>query len=660
MLVAWLLAQAAVAATPATITTAPPTTLQGQFEQATAALTAEKWSEALSDFQAIKARPGLSARTRGVIAIREGAALYRLGRPEAATTLREGLALIPTGDSSLTDDRVDALLALGGAERSDFDYVAARREFAAALALSADPVLQLTCLMSLADVTMFDEGNAALDYIDQALKLAAARKVDTKVEGRLHDLRGRVLLNRGDFAGAATELNIALKALGGITSKTDLDDVAVRSDLTLAYLLGNERSKARDIIGMTGQGRLPDNAWLRQPRDVDLPSCGADLKPDDVAVVELGIAEDGTVLYARSVYASRPGPAALEFARSVYGWSWDPEQIKEVRPFFRLATRFELRCSTASDRPSPIALLESNVADWLVSRHVQPAPKGDARAIAGLRARLADQEKAGSENIALVPTLMALAASPATDNRETRALYARAGRIAATDHAPPAVLTYFGVRAAMPMSGKRKDLDAFHALLANMLSTSAAGDARSAATIRLTLAQSQRVRDAAGAAVNLNAIAADRRLDPRDPLRIGALLQLAALKAEQHDLTGAQQLYQQTGLDDQQCALVDASPVRVRGQAGEQVSGRSADLGHVRLGADGIRYQGGRHHRTFAHGPGLSRLRLRAGDRGRRQAHAIYADVSPARRAGLWRPGLSTGLPLRDTLGMAFPSRHPM
>jgi hypothetical protein len=84
------------------------------------------------------------------------------------------------------------------------------------------------------------------------------------------------------------------------------------------------------------------------------------------------------------------------------------------------------------------------------------------------------------------------------------------------------------------------------------------------------LAQSQRVRDAAGAAVNLNAIAADHRLDPRDPLRIGALLQLAALKAEQHDLTGAQQLYQQTGLDDQQCALVDASPVRVRGQAGEQ------------------------------------------------------------------------------------------
>ncbi|WP_420137078.1 hypothetical protein [Sphingomonas sp.] len=567
MVVAWLLAQAAAAAMPAPA----PASLQAQFEQASAALVAKQYDAALAGFRAIEARPGLGLRTRGVVTLREGIALYRLGRPEAAETLRKGLALVPSNDKNLTDDRVDALLALGGIERGDFDFVAARREFEAARALSSDPVVQLTSLMSLADVTMFDDDDAALNYIDEALRLAAGREVDAALDGNLRDIKGRVLLNRGDFAGALTELNIALKDRGGITTKTSLDDVAVRSDLTLAYLLAKRKDKARDIIGMTGQGRLPDNAMLRGPVDADLPTCGGDLKPDDVAVVEFGIGEDGTVLYASPIYASRRGPVALEFARSVYGWSWDSKALKEVPPFYRLSARLELRCTTAADRPSPIALLESDLDHWLEARHVVPVANADSpRDLAALRVQLRDQEKTGPNDIRLIPILVAMAKSSGTDYQETRELLARADKIAAAEQAPPAVRTYLGAQSAAPMSGKRKDVEASNAALARMIATTAPQDARSSAAVRLTLAQSQRIRNAAGAAANLDAIIADTRLDRHDPLRVGALLQLAAIKAQQSDLVGAQQLYQQTGLNDQQCALVDASPVRVRGQASEQ------------------------------------------------------------------------------------------
>jgi tetratricopeptide (TPR) repeat protein len=567
ILVAWLLAQAAVPAVPAS-QLKPATTLQAQFEQATAALLAKQWDAALTDFRAIEARPQLSQRTRSIVAMREGQALDRLERPEAADTIRKGLSLAASDDVTLRDDRLSSYLTLGGIEHGDFDYIAARHDFEAALALSDDPISQLATLMSLANVTMFDDDGAALGYVDQALQLTLTHKVDATIDGRLHDLRGRVLMNHGDFAGALIDFNVALKDFGGLTTKTDMDDVAVRSDLTLAYLLTKNSTKARDYLGMTGEGRAPDNAMLHGPADADLPTCGGDIKPDDAVVVEFGIGGDGNVLYARPVYVSRPGPVALEFARAVYGWSWAPKELKQVPEFYRIAARLELRCSTAPDRPSPIALLRSDVDAWQVARHLTPMSEDkDVHAIARLKAKLADRDKAGPDDIGVIPLLIAVAQSPATSYEDSRAFYVRAGAIAAADHAPAAVLTYFAVRGAMPLSGKRREIEAYNAVLARLLNTpSVVDDARSAATVRLMLAQSRRSRDPVTAAVYLDAIVADHRLDARDPLRVGALLQLASIKAQQSDLAAAQRFYQQTGLDDQQCALVDAEPVRVSGR----------------------------------------------------------------------------------------------
>ena len=57
MLVAWMLATAA------TPVSAGPLTLQAQFDQATAALVAGKWSDAAAGFHALGERSGVSQRT---------------------------------------------------------------------------------------------------------------------------------------------------------------------------------------------------------------------------------------------------------------------------------------------------------------------------------------------------------------------------------------------------------------------------------------------------------------------------------------------------------------------------------------------------------------------------------------------------------------------
>lgn len=548
-------------------------TLQARFEEASAALTAQQWQSAADKFNVIGETPGLSPRTKGVVAMREGQALFHLDREEeAAALLRKGLTQTPSDDPTLKDDRVDALMILGGIERGNFDFPAARSNFEAVHTLSSDPTIQLTALLSLANVTMFDADGAALNYMDEAIKFIAAHKVDATVDGQVHDLRGQVLLNRGDTQGALVDFNIALKDFGGLTVKTDLNDVEVRSNLVLGYLLAKNRERARAFTGMTGEGRAPDNLMLREPADADLPACGGDTKPDDVVVVEFGIGEDGATLYAKPVYASHPGPMATDFARAVYSWSWDPERIKGIPLFYRAHARVELRCTTASNRPSPIALLRADVDSWLEASKVAPigGTESEARRIPRLRTALADHEKHGPDDLSTVPLLVGLAESVGTGFQDARDLYARADRVAAAEKAPTSVRTYFAIRAAASPSSKRRDTDAYIATLTGLLKTPAVlADPRSAATLRLIVAQSRSYRDPVGASQYLEAVVTEKGLDARDPLRVGALLQLASIRAQQKDLGSARHYYDLTGLDAQQCALVDAEPVRLRGAASE-------------------------------------------------------------------------------------------
>ena len=565
MFVAWMLAQAANA--PA------PTSLQARFEAASAAFVAQKWGDALSAFQAIAADPAVSSRTRGVALLRGGTALRHLHRDdEARDAYRRGLVLAPKSDPALKEDRVDALLALGGLERGTYDYTAARREFEEALAEAGDDTDRLRALFALAVVAMFDDNKAALDAMDQAVAIAAKNKVAPELEGKIRNVRGEVLLNRGSPADALADLKIALKDLGGLTSKTDLNDVVVRSDLALAALQAKKNDEAREYLAMTGEGRLPEGPFA-VPADTDVPPCGGDIKPEDVVVVEFGIGDDGYVTFANPIYASRQGPMAVEFARAVSGWSWRAADVKSIPLFYRALTRVELRCSNAMDRPSDVALLWPRFAQWFEDRHLERPAQHDSRTPAVLRAEL--EKRKDAPPLERLPYLYLLAASPATDATEARDLFDQAAALAEQEHAPIAISTFLRISALTQVQWTRQGAyrDGLRALLAK---PDVAADAQTSDVIRLLLAAPSRGGASADAGELLQAVADDSRLEPHDPLRVGALVRLSAVQVQKGDIAGARATYLRTGLNAKQCALVDAQPAVRRQSVGSDDYPRDA------------------------------------------------------------------------------------
>jgi len=555
MFVGWIVAQALAA--PA------QTSLQARFEAATEALVAEKWNDAVNAFQAIEADRSISARTRGAVLLREASALLHLHRDdEARDAYRRGLALTLKSDPTLREDRVEALLAVGGLERGAYDYVAARRDFEEALTLADDDTTRLRALLALAVVTMFDDNRTALDSMDQAVAITAKTKVSPEVEATIRDIRAEVLLNQGNPTAALAELQIALKKLGGLSSKTDLNDVAVRSDLALAALQAKQNDKAREYLAMTGQGRLPEGPFAL-PADNEVPPCGGDIKPDDVVVVQFGIGDDGYVTVANPIYASRQGPIAVEFARAVSRWSWRAADVKSIPLFYRALTRVELRCSNAVERPGDLALLWPAFAQWFEDHHVERPAQHDSRTPAMLRAEL-DRRK-NAPPLERIPFLYMLAVSPAIDATEAKDLLDQAAVLAEQEHAPVTISTFLRIAALTQLQwtsqGTRRYREGLRALLAN---PDVSADAPTADVIPLLLAAPSRGGAPADAAELLQAVADDKRLDPHDSLRVGALVRLSAVQVQHGDLASARATYLRTGLDAKQCALVDAQPAMRR------------------------------------------------------------------------------------------------
>ena len=60
----------------------------------------------------------------------------------------------------------------------------------------------------------------------------------------------------------------------------------------------------------------------------------------------------------------------------------------------------------------------------------------------------------------------------------------------------------------------------------------------------------------------------DPRLSAKHPLRIGAMVRLAAIQAAAGDQAAAAASYERTGLDTRQCALLDAQPALLRSNTG--------------------------------------------------------------------------------------------
>lgn len=443
---------------------APRATVQQQFDSSTAALEAERWDEALRLLEALETRlaRGRDQGSLGIVRVRKGQALLGLGRvEEAVAALRLGLPALSATNPALNEDRFHAYLTLGQASELALDYRQAAEHYRAAEAVAVEPNTKLLLYRGLIQTQMFHDAPAALADADDALRLAATTGArGREVEGQFRTFRGRVLLNMGRHEEARTELARAMRLLGGPSLRVNISDIVARSDLAIAAMLTGHADEARRFLALTGAGHM-DIASLPLGR-MAAPPCSNGLQPDDVAVVEFSIREGGGVGSATPVYSSRQGDAALRFAEAVRRWSWSPQSIRRMAPFFRAAVRVELRCSM-SVAARTAAVDAEETARWASANGVAIAllPRTD-RDAAELRRDLAAAEaRSGAASPQLLPALVRLGLSPEPEPAEQAGLLRRALPIAtaARTPAPYREMIAFALASALQQMAGREPWD---------------------------------------------------------------------------------------------------------------------------------------------------------------------------------------------------------
>ncbi|MBX9858243.1 MAG: hypothetical protein K2Y20_01455 [Sphingomonas sp.] len=571
-------------------------TTQQTFEAATELTTKGEWAEALAAWEALERRPRMTARAVAIIRVRKGYVLSRLGQDDAAAeVLRLGLAALPASDATLADDRF-----LGERERGliayrALDYATAADALTKAGESATDNGDRLTALTSLTTVQTFLDPAAAEVSLAKLKALAATMTLTPSDQGNILVTETELLLNQGRFRDAAKTGRAAVNAYGGLSaSKIQLDDAVARSDAAIAMLLAGEDEDARKFLAYSGAGHSTKE--FARGLEMPVPLCGAEdgLKPDDVAVVEFNINEDGTISSTRPVYAVGGGAAGLAFARAARDWSFDSKSLKTLPAFFRNKARVEVRCSTAFPRPSLNGLIDSALVRWLDERG-SPAVDKVATAVAWRRdlARLAQLEQQGvASGAPLIAVLASLAANPLAP-REDANLYATRAQALLDDRAPPLARLSIDLRVLATSGTERRRAGVYQAGVRALLAKPVyRDDPQARAVIRLLLADGLGRRQITEAKTLLDPVAQDAQLPATDAFKIGALIRLASLNAREGKAEEARKAFERSGLDGEQCALADAAPklVSIGGvfpQEAERWGFEGWTTSEVDVGADG-------------------------------------------------------------------------
>ena len=540
-------------------------TVQQLFDQATRAAAEGECAEAVRVFEQIEANPKAmrNAMVRAATDVRKGSCLVELGQLEQGeAAVRRGLPLLAAKGEDFAIEVRQAHLALGRLATLRFDYATAAAEHRQALE-GATGRERLRPLLALSQVLAFDSDGEALRYATEARTLAFADPALGKREvATVQSQYARVLLNQHREKEAYAELRDSLRKQGGLDLKIDFADLTTRSDLAIAASLNKDGEAARKYLAYTGAGRFKDTPFDRAT-SMDPPLCGdsTGLKPDDFAIVEFALAEDGHVTSVLPIYTTGGRAAALAFARAVADWSWQPEAVKAIPPLMRFATRVEIRCTVAGERPSLTTPLAEAYGDWLESLgKAEPEWKSqpDAKAALLQRAALAkaraDKDRAGE-----LAALHALGTNSVLGEPERRPLLDEALALADALAAPPAARTYIAIdRSEANSDNAREYLTGLRTLLAR---PDVAADPLAAATLRLLIAAPGfRRRAPDDAEVLLTAVTAAPGLPDGHPLKVAALLQQANQFAGKGDLEGARRLFEQTGLTTEQCAFLGLQP----------------------------------------------------------------------------------------------------
>ncbi|MEJ7926989.1 hypothetical protein WG908_09505 [Sphingobium sp. AN641] len=548
-------------------TAAPPASparsTQQIFDAATRAGEEGRCADAINDFTAIENRPVIAknAMASAAVSVRKGVCLVRMDRAdEAEAAIRAGAATLATKGTDFTVDVRSAHVVLGRLAMLRFDYVAAAQDFRAALANSSGSS-RFEPLALLAQVTAFDKSPEPLTLATQALDLIRDDPKVTKDQiATMMALRARIMTIQGQHAQAYAELKSALALQGGLGLKVNISDVLTRSDLAVAAMLLDKPDEARKYLAYTGAGRMKDAPFAKATA-MDSPPCGAaGMTRDDFAIVEFSLRDDGSVGGVAPIYATGGREVALEFARAVSTWAWRPEDAQAVPLLFRAATRVEMRCTTAGDAASVMSPIEAAFRQWAGTSTDFWSETGSAARRLPLVLDAVRKAEAGGDTHSLIGLLAWLGMEDIVPAKQRSAHLARASELAVAARAPTPVTTFLRlgqIMADFPTDGRRAQA-ARRALLAT---PAVAANPLSVATLRLILAMpGYRMAAPPDAAALLDALLADPQMPPTHPLRVNALLQRATLAAASGQIDAAQNYFAQTGLTEQQCALIGVQP----------------------------------------------------------------------------------------------------
>ena len=553
--------QMLLADAPATLSTPP--TPQQIYNEAQAAFDKSDWPAAITGFSLIagSGEGGEVSRSQGIIHARLAQA-YAHERAIEDADREAAIALKGLGPHE-DIERAMMWLAIGEAQRFALAMPAAIEAYdkglgAAQQAKSAELVARADIGLALCYMTVDPAKAAAL--MDAVLASPEASSYAKPLHAQYYGLRGRATLNLGQAREAMPFLTKAIELSGGIGgTQVNLIQIGIRGDAAIGALLSDHADKAREYLAWTGAGHLESEEWTHGFGSPPLCSEAADIRPDDVVVIEFSIAADGHVMGAAPIYASRPGTLGIAFAKAVKEWRWNPDEIATLPSFWRNMVRVELRCDS---RPSTRGLSDPFYREtlaWLAGKQLSredlaPLRKGY---VAGNDPRLEH------DDVAAIPALLTRLPIE-TDHKKVVTLASLLTTALDKAGAPAAAR-------ALAMMLKPEDPS----------SNSTAGRVRTRARELATLEQTD-PGSAATAWISLEyalALEADGRLkDARpilervlaypsdvvgehDPVRDVAILHLALLQRRAGDAAGADTKVKAAGLTPAQCMLFDVRPV---------------------------------------------------------------------------------------------------
>ncbi|HUD28213.1 MAG TPA: energy transducer TonB [Novosphingobium sp.] len=587
-------AGASASAPPAEPAASKPSSLQAAFNAASELASARKCAEAVPALEALQRDPRVKPGSfpASTISVRKGICLVALDRTdEGEQAIAIGLPALVEAGAGFTNDVSDARKALGDARFAHSDRAGAARYYRRALEGKTGSA-RLPLLASLSRAMAFDGGEVALGPAREALDLIAATPDMPKpVAASYRTLYARTLLNQGRTDEAYKELKQALSLTGGLTTRTSLDEVSLRGDLAMAAMLMKKRDDARLYLAYTGAGRIGDTSFARAEA-MDLPLCGSEtgLRPEDVAVVEFGINEDGSIMYARTVY-SRGGPqVAAAFEQAVGDWYWRPDAAAAIPQFYRLAARVELRCSNRLGKgPGLWAPVNGRFAAWAGSQLPAEATGSDrTAALATLRRLGEDESGATSPTVRVAALGTLLAVEPYTPPLAADKALALTGKASV----PAEVVNWLRMQRVMHVQekGRGRDQARNRELVALAAEPAFAADPLAADTLLLEAAGTRTTRRDPQSDGWVAQVANDTRLPEAHALRQLGWLALANRSAAAGNVAEAQGYYAKTGLNDEQCALLSLPPAIRRTNVGSGDYPMSAAMmgfeGWVRLEYD--------------------------------------------------------------------------